>query len=102
MLKAIYVPNDDYFVSVGLYEQIEKLVRLLLCTSENCSRKFHEGLIYAIDKGLGCAPRMGPKGFYRYMTTGSLLLTRHGNGRNAAVSSAVTYLLTYSMVQSPS
>jgi hypothetical protein len=22
-------------------EQIEKLVRLLLCTNENCSRKFH-------------------------------------------------------------
>jgi len=42
-------------------EQIEKLVRLLLYTSENCSRKFHEELIYAIDKGLGCAPGMGQR-----------------------------------------
>jgi len=84
------VPNDDYLFQWDFNEQIEKLVRLLLFTSENCSRKFHGGLIYAIDKGLGCAPRMGPKGFCRYMITGSLLLERHGNERNAAVSSAVS------------
>ena len=73
-----------------LNEQIGKLVRLLLYTSENCSRKFHEGLIYAIEKGLGCSPRIEPKGFYKYMITCSLFLARHGNGRNAAVSSAVS------------
>jgi hypothetical protein len=44
------VPNGDYFVSVGLQRtnrktgQTEKLVTLLLYTSEKCSRKLHEGL----------------------------------------------------------
>jgi len=71
-------------------EQIEKLVRLLLYTRENCSRKFYEELIYAIDKELGCAPTMGPKGFHKYMITGALFLARHSNGRNAAIFSAVS------------
>jgi len=57
-------------------EQIEKLVRLLLYTSENCSRKFHERLIYSIDKGVDCAPTMGPKGFYRCMITGSFVISK--------------------------
>jgi hypothetical protein len=39
-MKTLYVQNDDYVVSVGLNEQIEKLVRLFLYTSEKCSRKF--------------------------------------------------------------
>jgi hypothetical protein len=69
---------------------MEKLVRLLPYTRENCSRKFHEELIYAIDKELGCAPRMGPKGLHKCMITGALFLARHGNGRNTAVSSAVS------------
>ena len=38
----------------------------------------------------GCAPRMGPRGFHKFMITDALFLARHGNGRNAAVSSAVS------------
>jgi hypothetical protein len=35
-------------------EQIEKLVRLLLCTSENCSRKFHAWVRFvpSVNEGL--------------------------------------------------
>jgi len=36
------VPNDDYFVLVGLNEETKILVMLLLYTGENCSRKFHD------------------------------------------------------------
>jgi len=40
-IKSNICANDDYFMSVRLQWTIEKLVRLLLHTSENCSRKFH-------------------------------------------------------------
>jgi len=36
-----YVPSDECLCQWDLNEQIEKMVRMLLYNSENCSRKFH-------------------------------------------------------------
>jgi hypothetical protein len=40
-VKKQYVPNDDVLCQWDFAEQTEELVRLLLYTRENYSRKFH-------------------------------------------------------------